>query len=105
MDLTVHDAPALVVSAPAGLVLAANEAFCRHSGYKEEEILSTPLRSLQPMTMAGSLIAALQAQQAGSGVSHDLEHLDCACSNARLLTRRIVPCAEQASRCTRCRSD
>ena len=61
--------PALVVSAPVGLVLAANGAFCAHTGYVENDILGRPLHTLQPMRMSGSLIAALQAQQAGSGFS------------------------------------
>ena len=59
----------LAAAVGAGLVLAANEAFCLLSGYKEEELLSMPLASLQPTTTAGSLIAALQAQQQGSGFS------------------------------------
>ena len=63
------ESPALVVSVPAGHVLAANGPFCQHSGYAEAELLGKPLRSLQPATVAGSLVAALQAQQAGSGFS------------------------------------
>ena len=54
--------PSLVVSAPGGLVLAANGAFYAHSGYNEEELIGVPLHALQPMTVTGSLIAALQAQ-------------------------------------------
>ena len=61
--------PALVVSAPAGLVLATNGAFREHSGYADNDLIGQPLRSLQPATVAGSLISALQAQQAGSGFS------------------------------------
>ena len=62
-------APALVVSAPGGLVLAANAAFCQHTGYADSAIVGMPLQQLQPMTVSGSLISALQAQQAGSGFS------------------------------------
>jgi len=63
------EAPVLVVSSPAALIIAANEAFCAHSGYSEAELLGQPLRHLQPLTVSGSLINALQAQQAGSGFS------------------------------------
>ena len=38
-------APALVVSAPVGLVLAANGAFCAHTGYVENDILGRPLHT------------------------------------------------------------
>ena len=62
-------AGALVVSAPGGLVLAANAHFCEHSGYSEAELLGQPLRSLQPATAAGCLVSALEAQQAGCGFS------------------------------------
>jgi len=63
------EAPAFVVSSPAALIIAANDAFCAHSGYMEAELLGQPLRHLQPLTVSGSLIQALQAQQAGSGFS------------------------------------
>ena len=68
-------APALVVSSPAALIIAANEAFCDHIGYVEAELLGQPLRRLQPQTVSGSLINALQAQQAGSGFSVHEVHL------------------------------
>ena len=40
-------APAVVVSAPAGLVLAANGTFCAHTGYAEDQLVGKPLRELQ----------------------------------------------------------
>ena len=68
-----EESPALVVSVPAGLVLAANDAFCEHTGYSEEQLIGQPLRVLQPPTVPTSLIAALQAQREGSGFSvHDV---------------------------------
>jgi len=67
--LFASESAALVVSAPGGLVLAANAAFCSHSSYTEAELIGQPLRLLQPPTVTGSLIGALQAQQAGSGFS------------------------------------
>ena len=68
-----EESPALVVSVPAGLVLAANDAFCEHTGYSEEQLLGQPLRVLQPPTVSSSLVAALQAQREGSGFSvHDV---------------------------------
>ena len=49
------DAPAFVVSrGNGGVILAGNEAFCRYSGYAEEDLVGMPLQSLQPLAVAGS---------------------------------------------------
>lgn len=67
--LWADESPAIVVGAPNGWIAAVNQAFCAYAGYGEVELVGQPVRCLQPATVAGSLVAALQAQQAGSGFS------------------------------------
>ena len=78
------ESPALVVSAPAGLVLGANDVFCQHSGYSEVELLGQPLQRLQPATAAGCLVTALQAQSVLPRVRTYGTH-DVSCEVARAL--------------------
>ena len=61
------DEPALIVSVPGALILAANSAFCQRTGFTDEQLQGQPLRHLQPPSASSSLIGALQQQQAGSG--------------------------------------
>ena len=86
-----EESPAFVVSVPSGLLLAANDAFYKHSGWTEQELIGKPLSVLQPATVPSSLIAALQAQQAGSGFSVHEVPLKLASGQEERATIRASP--------------